>query len=222
MRVEEAKLLSAWVRSLGLGAGEVCLNVGSSTAQFRQVDQPHIETYFIQPLLETGLQIIHCDSKSALGVDEVGNVLNAKFRSRLRKHGASLLVCSNLLEHLEEPEEFARACSELVIDGGYGIFSVPSSYPYHQDPIDTMLRPSPAELAAMLPGWTVLRTAEIETGSYWQDLRKQRKPLSRLVRHAIRVAAPFYRPRTWRANASRLSWLYRPYKVSVVLMKKVA
>jgi hypothetical protein len=31
---------------------------------------------------------------------------------------------------------------------------------------------------------------------------------------------PFYRPRQWRGKASRLLWLYRPYTVSVALLRK--
>jgi hypothetical protein len=31
---------------------------------------------------------------------------------------------------------------------------------------------------------------------------------------------PFYRPSRWRENASRLSWLGRKYRVSIVLLRK--
>lgn len=220
MRADEADTLAKWALDLGLPRGSVCLNVGSSTGRFRKVEQPHIHRAFIEPLEKAGIRFIHCDMKAADGVDEVGDILDPKFQRRLQQHDANLLVCSNLLEHLTDPRAFAQACGDLVPEGGYGLFSVPSSYPYHPDPIDTMLRPSPAELAAFLPGWTVVRSTELEVGNYWQDLRRAGRPVLRLIRHAARVALPFYKPGKWRENASRLSWLLRPYKVSIVLLRK--
>lgn len=220
MRPEEAELLARWVHELDLRPGDVCLNVGSSTRHFREVRQPHIQNNFICPLEAAGIRFVHCDMKEADGVDEVGDILDPAVRARLKRYNAKLLVCSNLLEHLTEPRAFARACGELVVEGGYGIFSVPSSYPYHADPIDTMLRPTPDELAAMLPDWTAVKKRELTAGNYWQDLQKAGKPLLRLIHHALRVAMPFYQPKSWRAKASRLLWLFRPYRLSLVLLKK--
>ena len=220
MRPEEADTLTRWVRELRLPPGSVCLNIGSSTQAFREEMQPHVAERFVRPLESDGIRFVHCDMKQDDGVDEVGDILDPGFRSRLRGYGASLLVCSNLLEHLTEPRQFASACGELVRDGGFGLFSVPLSYPYHPDPIDTMLRVTPAELAAMLPDWTVVRSTELVAGSYWQDLRDSGSGWSRLLRQVARVALPFYRPSQWRANASRLSWLFRRYSVSIVLLRK--
>jgi SAM-dependent methyltransferase len=220
MRPEEADTLTGWVRGLGLTPGSVCLNIGSSTKAFREQEQPHIAERFIRPLESDGIRFIHCDMKEADGVDEVGDILDPDFRSGLRRYDAALLACSNLLEHLAEPERFAKACAELVREGGYGLFSVPLSYPYHPDPIDTMLRLTPVQLAAMMPDWAVVRSGEIEAGNYWRDLRATGDGLSRLIRQIGRVALPFYRPTRWRENASRLSWLARQYRVSIVLLRK--
>ncbi|MEO7366144.1 MAG: hypothetical protein ABIW03_07485 [Sphingomicrobium sp.] len=222
MRPEEADTLTRWVRELALKRGSVCLNIGSSTREFREQGQPHISERFIRPLESDGIRFVHCDMKEADGVDEVGDILNPDFRSRLLSYDASLLVCSNLLEHLTEPAAFARACADLVAGGGHGLFSVPLSYPYHPDPIDTMLRLTPAALAAMMPEWEVVRSEEIEAGNYWRDLRDSGDGFSRLIRQVGRVAMPFYRPSRWRENASRLSWLFRTYKVSAVLLEKPA
>lgn len=220
MRREEAVTLAQWVRDLGPDPGTVCLNLGSSTKHFREQEQPHIAELLIRPLERAGVRFVHCDMKQAEGVDEVGDILDPDFRARLRRYGASLLICSNLLEHLTEPQRFADACGQLVSEGGYGLFSVPLSYPYHPDPIDTMLRLTPAELAAMMPDWAPVRSEQIEAGNYWRDLRETSSPWSRLLRHVGRVVMPFYRPHQWRANASRLSWLMRAYRVSIVLLQK--
>ena len=222
MRREEAETMARWVRELRLKPGTVCLNIGSSTKQFREIEQPHVAEQFIRPLEADGIKFVHCDMKQADGVDESGDVLDPEFRARLQRYNAGLLVCSNLLEHLTEPQRFASACGELVEEGGFGLFSVPRSYPYHPDPIDTMLRLTPTELAAMLPEWRRVRSEQIEAGNYWKDLRSTGEGLSRLLRQIVRVAMPFYRPQQWRANASRLAWLGRTYKVSMVLLQKPA
>lgn len=220
MRPEEADTLMRWVRELRLDPGTVCLNVGSSTKEFRDRDQPHIVERFIRPLESDGIRFVHCDMKGADGVDEIGNVLDPNFRQRLRRYDAGLLICSNLLEHLTEPQKFAKACGELIRPGGYGAFTVPLSYPYHPDPIDTMLRLTPDELAAMLSDWRVIKSQCLSAGNYLSDLRASGQLVERLMRQAARVALPFYRPSQWRANASRLSWLFRRYVVSAVLLQK--
>jgi SAM-dependent methyltransferase len=220
MRSREAETLSDWLASV-LELGDVCLNIGASTRHFREVDQPHIKTRFLDPLEARGVRFVHCDLKPDEGVDETGDVLDPAFRERLKKHGAQLIVCSNLLEHLTDPKAFADACADLVSPGGYAAFTVPFKYPYHADPIDTMFRPSPEELAAMLPaGWTVVRSQALVDGTYWSDLRKRGNPFLLALRHAARVALPFYRPGQWRGMASRLTFLLRPYRVSMVLAKK--
>ena len=222
MRREEANLLAQWVGELNLPPDSTCLNIGSSTREFRERMQPHVAELFIRPLERQGIRFIHCDMKAADGVDEVGDILDPSFRKRLQSHRAKLLVCSNLLEHLSDPQEFADACAELVGPGSYALFSVPLAYPYHPDPIDTMLRLTPDQLAAMLPRWTVVRSAAITAGNYWRDLKETGSPLSRLLRQSIRVALPFYRPARWRASASFLPWLFRTYRVSAVLLRKHA
>ena len=130
------------------------------------------------------------------------------------------MVCSNLLEHLETPAEFARACGDLVEPGGYGLFTVPLSYPFHPDPIDTMLRLTPAQLTAMLPEWEVVKADQIAAGDYLRDLRAAGSPYSKLARQIVRVMLPFYRPHTWRPNAHRLLWLFRPFRMSLALLRK--
>lgn len=220
MRIEEASTIARWIAELELPKGAVCLNVGSSTGKFRREAQPHIERELFAPLAKAGLRVIHCDMKQAEGVDEVGDVLNAAFRERLRAYEAQVLICSNLLEHLKDPHAFAAACGELVAPGGHGLITVPYSYPYHPDPIDTMLRPSPEQLAAMLPGWELERAEVLVSGTYRDDLRASGRPFYLLANQLARAAMPFYRPSQWRHIAHRLLWLFRRYTVSMVQLRK--
>lgn len=220
MRIEEAREIARWIAELGLPRGTVCLNVGSSTGDFRRNVQPHIESELFAPLDASGLRVVHCDMKPDEGVDEVGDVLDPGFRDRLKSYGAQAMICSNLLEHLTDPHPFAAACGDLVAPGGHGIFTVPFSYPYHPDPIDTMLRPSPQELAEMMPGWSVERAQVLTSGTYVDDLRATGRPWSTLVKQLGRAALPFYRPQHWRHVSHRLLWLTRRYELSMVQLRK--
>ncbi|MFL6733512.1 MAG: class I SAM-dependent methyltransferase [Sphingomicrobium sp.] len=188
------------------------MNIGSSTGVFRSVDQPHVGGLF-ERLQKTGVRVVHCDLKEADGVDEVGDVLDPAFQDRMRAYDADVLLCSNLLEHLTDPKSFAAACGSMVRAGGHGLFTVPYSYPYHADPIDTMFRPTPDELVQLLPGWQIDRGQIIEAGRFrprpWQ-----------LVKHLGRVAMPFYRSHGWRSMTHRLLWLFRPYRQTMLLARK--
>jgi hypothetical protein len=220
MRELEASLAAAWILDLRLPKGTRCLNIGSSTAHFRELEQPHINRLLVRPIVESGLSVIHCDMKMADGVDEVGNVFDDDFHNRLRTYEAQLLLCCNLLEHLEDPARFARTCGELVSPGGYCLVTVPRSYPYHPDPIDTMFRPSPEEVTNMMPGFTMLRSEMIEAGNFWNDLCATGTPFKRLAYHLMRVVTPFYRSDKWRLFAHRTLWLARPYKQTMVLLRR--
>jgi SAM-dependent methyltransferase len=220
MRPEEAAEIARWVRDLELPPGAVCLNIGSSTKWFRTEKQPHIDRLLFGPLEKAGLRVVHCDMKTQEGVDEVGDVLDPAVQERLRSYNADLLICSNLLEHLTDPQSFARACGSLVKPGGYGLFTVPYKYPYHADPIDTMLRPSPDELARFLSGWQVIKAVDKPVGSYRAELAANPSPLLTLAKHIGRVLLPFYRPAHWMPLVQRLTYLFRPYRQSMLLARK--
>ncbi|TCD06873.1 methyltransferase type 11 [Erythrobacteraceae bacterium CFH 75059] len=220
MLPDEAILMGQWIRSLDLRKGAVCLNFGSSTRHFREVVQPHIDEHVFAPLRQAGVRTIHCDLKVDDGVDEVGDVLDPGVRSRLAGYEPELVICSNLLEHLTDPATFAQACGEILRPGGHCLITVPRSFPYHPDPIDTMYRPEPSEVAALLPEWQVVSAKEIAAGSYADDLRTHAAPTVALLRQAIRAAMPFYRPSQWRPAAHKLMWLFKPYRVSLVMLRK--
>ena len=218
----EADLMGRWVADLGLASGSVCLNVGSSTRRFREVTQPHIADRLLRPMEQRAIRIVHCDLKAADGVDEVGDLLDPAVQARLRPTGPDLIICSNLLEHLSDPRAFAAACGALVRPGGYGLFTLPLSYPYHPDPIDTMLRLRPAEVAAMLPGWRVVAERELEAGNHWTELRDAGRPISTLAKQVARAALPIYKPSEWWPAAHKLLWLFKPFRVTLVMLQKPA
>lgn len=212
--------MAEWIGALRLGRGAVCLNIGSSTERFRVHSQPHIDQFVFAPLRQSGVRVVHCDLKGDPGVDLVGDVLDSAFQARLRSMDAQLLICSNLLEHLADPLAFAGACASLVAPGGYALFSVPTDYPFHPDPIDTLFRPSPEQLAAIFPDWEVIEAEQLACGNFWQDLQRGGAFWRKAGRHLLRLAAPFYKPRYWLSFAHRLLWLVRDYKVTLLLVRK--
>lgn len=222
MLLQEAEVIRDWVGRMDLKQGDVCLNLGSSTKRFREVTQPVIHSHIIGPIERTGCRVIHCDLKPDDGVDEVGDLLNADFQRRLIDYDPDLVICTNLLEHLRDPGGFASACGTILKKGGHCLFTVPSSFPYHPDPIDTMYRPAPAELAKVLPGWKVIASADVEAGNLREEIAAEPNAAASLVRQVARAAMPFYRPKQWYPAAHKLLWLFRRYRVAAVLLQKPA
>lgn len=220
MLLDEAEMIGYWAQALPLGRGSVCLNLGSSTRKFREETQPFIATKILHPLQERGYRIINCDLKLEDGVDEVGDLLDPVFQQRLMVYRPDLIICSNLLEHLADPRAFAQACGIITKPGGYCLFTVPRSFPYHPDPLDTMYRPTTQQIADLLPGWETVAAKELVAGSYRQELLEQPDPVRALVRQIARAMLPMYRPRTWYPAAHKLMWLFRLYRVSLVMLKK--
>lgn len=220
MLPDEAALIGRWASELPLGSGSTRLNLRSSTRKFREETQPFIHDKMLRPLARTGCRIVHCDMKADDGVDEVGDVLDPAFQHRLTGYGPDLIICSNLLEHLTDPAGFARACGAIAKPGTHCLFTVPRSFPYHPDPLDTMYRPTPDEIATLLPRWQVLKAEELVSHSYWHELRQQAAPAKALARQVVRALMPFYRPRAWFPAAHKLFWLFRPYRVSLVMLRK--
>ena len=220
MRNKEARIISGLIKELDFDNGSICLNIGSSTKYFRDVMQPHITRDLIEPIEACGIRVIHCDMKEDKGVDLVGDVLDREFQQVMADKGADVLLCCNILEHLTDPHSFAAACGNLVRAGGYIVVSVPLSFPWHPDPIDTMLRPTPGELAAFFPDWKLIVAEVLTTDTFLDETLKKDDGVSILLKHILKVLVPFYRPRHWWPKVHRLLWLFRPYKSSLVVLQK--
>ena len=137
---------------------EVLLNLGSSTEFFRKIEQPHIDKFLFQPLDNKKYKLIHFDLKSNDGVDISGDIFSKKIQKKLKELNPSIILCCNLLEHLEENSRnrIATILNNLLKKNGVLILTVPYSYPLHLDPIDSYYRPSPKELVRKFYGYDVL------------------------------------------------------------------
>jgi hypothetical protein len=192
------------------------LNIGSSTKTFREKEQPFIYRNIFRPIPKTVL-VTHLDMKAADGVDMVGDLSDTNFLFELAKTKYDLILCSNLLEHVRNPREICSALSQCVSLGGFIIITIPYLYPYHNDPIDTMYRPTPQELAALFP-FNSMHSQEILSieDSHFRLLMRNRV---RLLLFVVRIFIPFYKPLNWLKIVSDIPNLFKLFKVTCLVMR---
>jgi SAM-dependent methyltransferase len=148
---------SLWLNDLfakePLEQGAKVLDIGSSTEYFRRVEQPYIDYHVFRPLRKRGVEAVHVDVKEADGVDLVVDLTVPDLGSTLDSlPRGDIVLCSNLLEHVTDRELVVGRLRDLTASGGLLVVTVPHVYPYHPDPIDTLFRPTDAELAALVGG----------------------------------------------------------------------
>lgn len=195
------------------------LNLGSSTRHFREVTQPHIERELFGPLRAAGVKVVHCDLKEDEGVDFAGDILDPEVIRRLKAGGFKCVLLSNLLEHVRDREAVAMACEEIVGPGGFILATVPSSYPFHADPIDTYYRPSPAELARTFGRSELLIGEEVEEPTYAEELKARGISVGgELMRTLLWALIVFVRPRSAAARIHRWFWYSKPRRVAIALL----
>lgn len=195
------------------------LNLGSSTAAFREQTQPWTGQLLFRPLRARGIDVVHVDTRDGAGVDVRADLTDPSDLAPLRALRPRALLCCNILEHVADPDRLARHCLDLLESGGLVFVTVPFSYPYHRDPIDTMYRPSPAELGALFAGARLLDAAIIGAGmSYRDDVR--RRPWI-LLRHVARFPAPFVSLEKWKRSMAKLYWLGAEYRITCGVLEKL-
>ena len=194
------------------------LNVGSSTAEFRETAQPWTERNIFTPLSERGVEIVHLDARAGAGIDIRADLLDEADFARIGFGRYRALLCCNILEHVRDPGEFARRCVELVAPGGVIVVTVPRSYPRHGDPIDTLYRPTPDEAALLFPGTSVVASVILDIGESYLDIVRRRPWI--LLRHVARLPFPFVDFEKWRASMQKPYWLFHNYQVSAAVLRR--
>jgi hypothetical protein len=195
------------------------LNLGSGSAEVREAVQPWIEDQVLRPLRARHVEIAHVDMRGLPGVDVQADLTDPTDVRRLSALRPRALLCCNLLEHVIEPNRLAGHCLDLVAPGGLVFVTVPFSSPYHRDPIDTMYRPSPAELAKLLAGARLLDGTILGTGLSYRDAVRERPWL--LLRHVWRFPVPFLSFEKWKRSMARLYWLAAEYRITCAVFEKV-
>jgi SAM-dependent methyltransferase len=195
---------AAWIaqRLALMDAADVgtILNVGSSSEPFRTKTQPWIDEELFAPLRARNIPVVHVDLKNEPGVDLIANIgEEAGFAAAKTYKPRTVMLC-NILEHVHEPDKIAQRAFDLVEPGGRLIISVPRSYPHHRDPFDTMFRPTPEEVAALVPDATLTEREILPTHTHWLDVWRNPKKLQR----------------------KRAKWLFVKYKVTMAVLEKKA
>jgi len=207
----EAKWLHNVLQSEGSDRLSPLLNIGSSTRAFRQ-QQPWTEQFLFEPLQKRGVRVLHLDNRAGDGIDIHADILDAGDAKRISAFSPKAILCCNILEHVPDPAALAGACINIVGPGGLIYVTVPYSYPHHRDPIDTMYRPSPGELAKLFRP-AVMRKGEIidTEQSWWGDVAQ--RPWI-LLRPLLRLPFPFVNFAGWKRSMRRLYWLTHRYRVT--------
>lgn len=127
-----------------------CLNIGSSSKSYREIIKPYVWEYVIQVIERLGT-ITHLDAKSDVGVDICGDLADPAFRAKVSRQKYDLILCNNILTHVQDPDHVYELISECLADDGFVILSAPSQYPYCADPFDSKYRPTRADIEKKLP-----------------------------------------------------------------------
>jgi SAM-dependent methyltransferase len=210
------------LREILLAKGEISplLNLGSSTRAFREQAKPHIEHELFAPLRAAGVEVVHSDLKQADGVDVAGDILDPAVRAALKDRGFRALLVANMLEHVRDRAAVTAACEEIVGPGGLILATVPMSFPYHADPIDTGYRPRPDALAAAFRHSAPLFAEEVKGRTYKEEIAARGSSLWREFGLTFGFGLIcFARPKSFRARLSRWRWYRRPYAVSLALVR---
>ena len=194
------------------------LNLGSGSAARREIAQPWVNEQVFRPLRKRGVEVIHVDIRDLTGVDIRVDLTNPGDLLLLHPLRPKALLCCNLLEHVPEPEQLARHCLDLLGSGGLVFVTVPFSYPYHRDPIDTMYRPCVTELAELFASARLVDGTILASGETYRDVVRERPWI--LLRHVWRFPVPFLSFEKWKRSMGRLYWLVAEYQITCAVFEK--
>lgn len=218
MQEVEAKWIERTLRAFPAEQLSPILDIGSQTLAFRTQEKPYIHNDLFAPLMARGISIIHSDLQEGEGIDLSANLLEEDGFNQIKATAPRTIFCNNVLEHVLDPAKFANRCFALLPPGGRLIITVPRSYPHHRDPIDTMFRPTPEEIHALIDAPAEILASEIiETGSYRDNLRK--RPWI-IYRQIIRLPFPFLGWSKWKRSMKKFYWMIWPYRQSCVVLQK--
>lgn len=221
MLVNEAKWFSRGIEQFDDLAFPM-LNVGSHTADFRRNEQPWIDHYLFAPLHKRGCKVVHSDLRDGEGIDLVGDLTDPAFLARLASMRFGSIFCANLLEHVPNPRAIADSLVRAVRPGGYLLISCPHHFPFHPDPIDTMFRPSIAELSEQFAGTTLEKGEIVNCGNLTTYMlgRMIRSP-SALGKNLLKRRRQVVKQTAEGMSASQwIPWLWRTFRQTCVILKR--
>ena len=226
MLIREAKWFAARMKAVSDESLFPLLNLGSQTGHYRKTEQPWLERLIFTPLRKRG-RVVHSDLQGGEGIDLSGDLSDPAFRERLRSMRFQSIVCSNLLEHVANRDEFVRYITPIMSTGGLLFVSVPYRFPYHPDPIDTLYRPTPDEIATLFPGTEIVDKAIVNCGPYsWYLLSsfwwRPRRLMSKFVPRRKKVYTTALVSDAGSPVTRLFPWFFRRFSASCIILRKTA
>ena len=217
MFIPEAEWIGKQISSLKFQTRPIrCLNLGSSTRDYREVQQPHVQNHVILPLLAMG-SVTHVDAKAAEGVDLFGDLMDEAFWENIPSRAFDLVMCSNLLTHVTDQEKIFRLIRRSVAPGGYALISTPQIYPYCADPVDAKYRPSEVDILAHFEGFELYTAKQIELAeTHYSRLRKEPKAVAAMVAN---IALPVRGLVRWKAVVSDIPNIFKPLTTICLILR---
>ena len=191
--------------------------LGSNSKLNGPSGQSFISKHIIDPAVKRGVKFIHSDLNPGAGVDIPGDLYDDEVLERLRSCNPKVVVCANILEHVLLPNLLVERINKILPSAATVIYTVPNSFPYHPAPIDTYYRPSPRDLALLSTDLDVVVEDVVDCGSFLSQILA--KP-SLVLRYTIHALLFFIDIRRAMSAIHRSLWMFREYRVSMVIAKK--
>lgn len=197
------------------------LNLGSGDISKLKKSKPWVFDNVFNPFAEKGANIIHADAKSYDGACMICDLrLDNALDFVAETPTPRLFILANVLEHVpnQARREVLDKIARSMDDGDSILITVPNSYPYHPDPIDTMYRPTAVELTELMNlEWDYADI--IPCGSFKEEF--DRMPLIKKIRKILNPLWFLQTPKKYFSALHRLFFLFKDYKVSIVLGNKL-
>ncbi len=225
---EEAEFIGTILDGFSDDELDPVLEIGASTLSFRVSVKPHINENIHSKLFARGIRVIHSDFKPDPDIANpedqiIGDVFDEKIFKRMLDTKPKCILLCNILEHVKNPKELCERIMEISNEKTIIIVTVPFSFPYHRDPIDTLFRPSPEELIKNFNDVEVIHKEIIEGSNFGEHLKKLNHAAAfiRLTKEILKIFIHLVTFQIKRIKFSRILWLRKNYAVSLVVLKKI-
>ncbi len=206
---EEARWISKVLSEADIKPSATVLDIGASDLKFRTVTQPHIHEFIHKPLLEKGVRLNFLDIKNEAGVDIVADLTSSNLADSQFSKAFDLIICCNILEHVRDRVTFMRNVIRFSHTSSLLMVTVPLVYPKHNDPIDTMYRPTAKQLVEFVRTLTkchVLKMEELTITDKEYYIEKPGRKLDYLLMREYRALIRWYvKPWRWKVSCALLS-----------------
>lgn len=206
---EEARWIQSALSGAPIKSESKILEVGASNLEYRTVLQPHIHDFIHKPLLERGCDITFLDRKKDKGVDIELDLCSNSLPDSLFKNTYDLIICCNILEHVIDRGLFINNLLRFSHPGTLLMITVPRVFEKHNDPIDTMYRPTVKELNDFIHSYKnckVIKSDTLVIADKTYYIRKAGRRLDYVLMRPQRLLARWYvKPWRWKVTCVLLA-----------------